>query len=108
MERERFENEGNREIITTENKVNLLTMHGSKGLEFPVVILPDLNDGKMPRTRSGNNVLLEEERRLFYVAMTRAKDKLYLTLLGALDDYRNHPSRFLPAHMVERAMALVS
>ena len=105
FEKESFENEGNREIVTSENKVNLLTMHGSKGLEFPVVILPDLNDGKMPHTRSGNMILLEEERRLFYVAMTRARDELYLTLVGAPDDYRNRPSRFLPTRLVEKAMA---
>ena len=50
-------------------------------------------------------ILLEEERRLFYVAMTRARDELYLTLVGAPDDYRNRPSRFLPARLVEKAMA---
>lgn len=87
------------------NQVNLITMHGSKGLEFPCVILPDINDGKMPHTRSSNPILIEEERRLFYVAMTRARDELLITFIGAPDDFRNHPSKFLPARSVEKAMA---
>jgi DNA helicase-2/ATP-dependent DNA helicase PcrA len=107
LERERYLNASSslEARVAAPNQVNLITMHGSKGLEFPCVILPDINDGKMPHTRSSNPILIEEERRLFYVAMTRAIDELLITFIGAPDDFRNHPSKFLPARSVEKAMA---
>ena len=107
FEREKYLNAGSslEARVAAPNQVNLITMHGSKGLEFPCVILPDINDGKMPHTRSSNPILIEEERRLFYVAMTRAIDELLITFIGAPDDFRNHPSKFLPARSVEKAMA---
>lgn len=95
FEKERFEQSGNEEVMDSDDKVRLLTMHGAKGLEFPVVILPDLNEGKLPHRRSGDEEAIEEERRLFYVAMTRAMNRLYLMYIGGPDDHRNHPSRFL-------------
>lgn len=58
-----------------ENTVSLMTIHASKGLEFPVVFIPYMNDGFLPSGRSD----IQEERRLAYVAMTRAQQKLYLT-----------------------------
>ena len=85
--------------------VTLMTLHSVKGLEFPVVIITGLEDGLFPIFRASENPEdLEEERRLFYVGMTRAKEKLYLT--HALSrhrffqgDYgstfRSMPSRFL-------------
>ncbi len=61
-------------------KVSLLTMHAAKGLEFPVVFVTGCENGMIPFARDGKTVDdPEEERRLFYVAMTRAKDVLYLT-----------------------------
>ena len=62
-------------------KVNLMTIHASKGLEFPVVFIIGCEDGIIPHARSmeegdGN---VEEERRLFYVAITRARDKLFIS-----------------------------
>ena len=61
--------------------VNLLTVHASKGLEFTEVYVTDLMDGRFPNTKlMSKGGSLEEERRLFYVAVTRAKDKLYLSL----------------------------
>jgi DNA helicase-2/ATP-dependent DNA helicase PcrA len=62
-------------------KVNLMTIHAAKGLEFPVVFIAGAEDGIIPHARSleegdGN---IEEERRLFYVAITRARDKLFIT-----------------------------
>lgn len=61
--------------------VNLLTVHASKGLEFPEVYVVDLVDGRFPnRKLMGRGGSLEEERRLFYVAVTRAKDRLHLSL----------------------------
>jgi DNA helicase-2/ATP-dependent DNA helicase PcrA len=63
-----------------EDSVNLMTIHGSKGLEFDVVILPGLEDGTMPSARSieESKSGAEEERRLFYVAITRAKVHLLM------------------------------
>jgi len=61
-------------------KVALMTMHAAKGLEFPVVFVTGCEKDYMPFRRSPNiQVDIDEERRLFYVAMTRAKEKLYLT-----------------------------
>ncbi|MBU1669305.1 ATP-dependent helicase [bacterium] len=60
--------------------VNLLSIHASKGLEFTEVYVVDLMDGRFPNTKlMGKGGSLDEERRLFYVAVTRAKEKLYLS-----------------------------
>lgn len=62
------------------NAVNMLTMHSSKGLEYKAVIIVNCNEGTSPHYKSlGDKKQLEEERRLFYVAMTRAKDYLFMT-----------------------------
>lgn len=66
-----------------ENAVIMMTLHSAKGLEFPVVFMAGMEDGLFPSWRSferGDGV--EEERRLCYVGMTRAKEKLYLTSAG--------------------------
>jgi uncharacterized protein (TIGR00375 family) len=61
-------------------KVSLMTMHAAKGLEFPVVFVLGCEDGLIPyRRKQGEQVDLLEERRLFYVALTRAQEKIYLT-----------------------------
>ena len=61
------------------NGVWLSTMHGAKGLEWKVVFIIDVNKGIVPHKKSAGDILgMEEERRLFYVAMTRAKDNLYI------------------------------
>ncbi len=63
--------------------VMLTTMHKSKGLEWPVVIIPDANEGVTPHKKSMSKyAALEEERRLFYVAMTRAMNELYIFALN--------------------------
>ncbi len=63
-----------------ESSVTLMTMHSAKGLEFPVVFIPGMEDGVFPGRRAIQSTEgLEEERRLCYVGMTRAKEKLYLT-----------------------------
>ncbi len=83
-----------------ENSVTLMTIHSAKGLEFPVVFLVGLEDGIFPHSRSLlEKSEMEEERRLMYVAITRAKDKLYLLnaqnrmLYG--ESQSNPPSQFL-------------
>lgn len=58
--------------------VHLMTFHASKGLEFPLVYIIDVNDGVVPHRKAGTRDELEEERRMFYVAMTRAKDELII------------------------------
>ncbi len=78
----------------------LLTLHAAKGLEFPVVFLVGLNDGILPHRRSFDDPeAMMEERRLFYVGITRAKDRLYLLYSDerytyGYPDYAE-PSRFL-------------
>lgn len=70
----------NIDISEEGNVVNLMTLHCSKGLEFPVVFLTGLEEGIFPHNRSlSNQNELEEERRLCYVGMTRAMERLYLT-----------------------------
>ena len=59
--------------------VNLMTLHGSKGLEFPAVILCGADEGVIPMEREGMTSDREEERRLLYVGMTRAEEELILT-----------------------------
>ena len=83
-----------------DNQVALMTLHAAKGLEFPVVFLIGMEDGLFPLSRSMmDESQLEEERRLAYVGITRAKQELYLTnaysrmMYGRIQN--NPPSRFL-------------
>lgn len=69
-----LDNESNDKVM----EVNLMTIHKSKGLEFKCVFIISLNDGIIPASIKDYN-LIEEERRLYYVAMTRAKEYLYLS-----------------------------
>lgn len=64
-----------------EDSVMLMTMHGAKGLEFTCVFIPDANEGVTPHSKSVLNADMEEERRMFYVAMTRAKKHLHIYYL---------------------------
>lgn len=62
------------------NAVTLMTMHSAKGLEFPYVFMPGMEDGLFPSWRSRDSISqMEEERRLCYVGMTRAKRRLWMT-----------------------------
>lgn len=79
---------------TSDNGFHLLTAHASKGLEYETVFVVGLQDGIFPHVRSENQNLLEEERRLMYVAMTRAKKYLYLVGRGA-DKYGKRISMFI-------------
>jgi len=85
--------------IGSKNGVNLLTVHSSKGLEFGEVYVIDLMDGRFPNNKlmKKNKGSLEEERRLFYVSVTRAKDILYLSYAKRSDSKKINyePSVFL-------------
>ncbi len=91
-------------------KVNLMTIHASKGLEFPVVFIAGAEEGLIPHARSveENKGDVEEERRLFYVAITRARDKLIISSCRKRRHMQmvteSEPSRFLdeiPVNLVE-------
>lgn len=58
--------------------VTLSTIHAAKGLEYSAVWIPDVYEGNLPHVRAATKAAMEEERRIFYVAMTRAKQRLYL------------------------------
>ena len=75
--------------------VCMVTMHASKGLEWSFVIIPDLNEGFVPHKRAVTKDEIEEERRMLYVAMTRAKEHLFLFCISDKQAFRNQPSRFL-------------
>lgn len=88
--------------MTNDNKVMLITLHSAKGLEFDVVFLPGWEEGLFPHQRSmdeGGSEALEEERRLAYVAITRARQKLYISMAHNRRVYgqwqNNLPSRFI-------------
>ena len=74
--------------------IRLMTMHASKGLEFDTVIIPDVNEKKIPSKQSDTPEAIEEERRMFYVAMTRARKNLYI-LYCSKKEGKDVPSRFL-------------
>lgn len=96
--------------------VTLMTLHNAKGLEFPVVFISGLEDGLFPLGRAYDNPSeLEEERRLFYVGITRAENKLYLTharhrrragevMYGRLSPFVDA----IPAHLLEKVATAVA
>ncbi|MBR3038367.1 MAG: UvrD-helicase domain-containing protein [Clostridia bacterium] len=79
------------------DKVKLMTVHAAKGLEFPTVFLISMNEGVFPSRKVRTLAGMEEERRLAFVAMTRAERRLYLTEAEGrnLDNTPRYPSRFL-------------
>ena len=105
------EESGNREA-----RVWLMTMHAAKGLEFPLVIIAGMEEGLFPHSRSGEDEAeIEEERRLCYVGLTRAEERLILTSAArrrVFGEYQStEPSRFLdeiPSELVERITPTVS
>ena len=84
---------------TRDNSVTLMTLHAAKGLEFPVVFIVGMEEGLFPSSMSSDEDSIEEERRLAYVGVTRAKKRLFLTFtavrfLHGKSNF-NTPSRFL-------------
>lgn len=76
-------------------RVHILTMHACKGLEYDTVYIPDLNEGNIPAKQAWTRDQIEEERRLLYVAITRARKTLTITYLEGNPDMPAAPSRFL-------------
>ncbi len=87
----------NSDAADTGDKVKFMTVHAAKGLEFPYVFLCALNEGTFPTRRTNTLAGMEEERRLAFVAMTRAEKALFLTTAEGrnLDGSPRYPSRFL-------------
>ncbi len=98
------------QIDDNQNSVTLMTLHSAKGLEFDTVFIIGLEEGLLPHSKSiGDPLEMEEERRLCYVGITRAKNRVYLSFARLRKIYgsiqANRPSRFLfdiPEHLVER------
>ncbi|MEW5871987.1 MAG: UvrD-helicase domain-containing protein [Chloroflexota bacterium] len=96
-------------LETNSNVPTLLTLHAAKGLEFPIVFITGINDGTLPHSRSFEDAeAMMEERRLLYVGITRAKDRLYLVYAQNRSSYGYaepvEPSRYLvdiPSHMID-------
>jgi ATP-dependent DNA helicase UvrD/PcrA len=100
----------------TNPRVMMMTLHSAKGLEFPTVVLAGLEDGLFPHSRSREDEAeMEEERRLMYVGVTRARSKLVLTSAArrrVFGEYQNtEPSRFIdeiPPDLVEAEVSSAS
>ena len=103
-------------LETNANVPTLLTLHAAKGLEFPVVFIAGLNEGTLPHSRSFEDLeAMQEERRLLYVGITRAKDRLYLVYAQNRNAFGYpdavDPSRFLsdiPDHLIDETSAVRS
>ena len=91
-----------REMLKKQNQkrestdgVALMTMHGAKGLEYDTVFIIESNEGSTPYRKAKSEEEIEEERRLFYVAMTRAKRKLIISYVKQKNGKDMNPSRFV-------------
>lgn len=83
--------------------VSLATLHSSKGLEYPIVFLLDVNEEIMPYKKAVLDADLQEERRMFYVGITRAKEALYVNSVKKYNGKEVEPSRFVE-EMAEKKM----
>ena len=93
----------------TKDRLTMMTLHSAKGLEFPVVFLVGMEEGLLPHKRSADDGDVDEERRLFYVGITRARERLVLTSCRRrkrfAESLRCQESRFLdelPAESIVR------
>lgn len=92
LKEQRIQKNGRRR---NEDAVTLATLHGAKGLEFSEVFLFDVNEGTVPHRKASLEADIEEERRLFYVGITRAKDRLHIGYVKEQYGKVQEPSRFL-------------
>lgn len=81
------------------DSVSLMTMHSAKGLEFPIVYILDANENVTPHHKAVLDVDIEEERRMFYVAMTRAKDRLHVCYAKERYGRKQERSRFIDEYL---------
>ena len=79
----------------SEEGVRLMTLHAAKGLEFSNVLIIGANEGRMPYQKAKTDAQIEEERRLFYVGMTRAMDELKICYVKTKNGKETSPSRFV-------------
>lgn len=93
--KQQAQNRGERDL----DCVALMTMHSSKGLEFPIVYLMDANERVTPHHKAVLEADLEEERRMFYVAMTRAKDRLHVYYTKERYGKPQERSRFIDEYL---------
>ena len=87
--------DGFRSDAQAHDAINLMTMHGSKGLEYDTVIIVDANEGITPHNKALTDADIEEERRMFYVAMTRAKNMLKIFYSKERYNRQTETSRFV-------------
>lgn len=96
---EQYKEELKKQVMESKNKdkdsLTIATMHGSKGLEYEVVFIIDANEGITPHKKAVLDSDIEEERRLFYVAMTRAKESLYIFSVKERYNKTMQASRFI-------------
>ena len=85
-----------------ENKVQLMTIHSAKGLEFEDVFVIHANEGEIPHQKAEKKEEIEEERRLFYVALTRAKNNLCISYITQKNGNSIKPSRFVEELLGQR------
>lgn len=100
---EQLQRQKAKEKKTTTDAVTLSTYHSAKGLEYHTVFLPELNEGLTPHRQAMSPEDVEEERRMFYVAMTRAKRRLVLSCMKELRSKELVPSRFVGEVFLDRA-----
>ncbi len=93
--KENYETALNIRLTEGDLGINIMTVHASKGLEFETVIIPDVNEGNFPCGKMQDTDLIEEERRVFYVALSRAKENLFIYYISGKDGREKPVSRFI-------------
>lgn len=104
--KEELKRQTKKELIKNSEAVNIMTMHSSKGLEFSTVFLVDVNEDITPHKKAKLPENIEEERRLLYVAMTRAKEKLYMFSPKQRYNKNMAPSRFINEITMDKKQVL--
>lgn len=95
MLKKQSEEKKKKDSMEDKDQVILGTMHGAKGLEYEVVFIPDAVEGVTPYNKAVLDADMEEERRMFYVAMTRAKSRLHISTTRQRFDKNAEDSRFI-------------
>lgn len=92
---EKLKQEQQRQKQADTDSISILTLHASKGLEYEIVIIPDVNEGLIPYRKAVLEAELEEERRMMYVGMTRTKQELFLSYVKKIRNKQVGASCFL-------------